>query len=138
VTTANFVIDGPYTWSNLVSGTYYYPDANGTILDGFDNLTIRAQLYGAVANGGPQNSVTMTIESDPGLAVWAWDETLGLYDWMTGTRGTASFVAAGATVNCRLQVWNHNARLWRVKIVINDGGGAARNSGIIEIRKIKV
>ncbi len=129
----------PYytTFLNLTPGaptSYYYPSATGMNCDGVDNLTIRAQLVSADVN----NTLTMTVESDDGVTnTFAWDETRGCYNWMTGAYGTAAFVANNATVRCRLFVKNHNARLWRVKIVCLLAAAAA-NSGIIEIRGVKV
>jgi hypothetical protein len=125
------------TFTNLTPGaptSYYYPAATGMSLDGYDNLTVRAQLVSADVN----NTLTLTVESDDGVTnTFAWDETRGMYNWMTGAYGAASFVANNATVRCRLLAINHNARLWRVKIVCLLAAAAA-NSGIIEIRGVKV
>lgn len=135
MTTQNFDQER-YTFTNLTPGaptSYYYPAA-GTSGDGFDHITVRASL----TSGDVNNTLTMTVESDDGTTgTFGWDETSGMYDWMTGAYGTASFVANNATVLCRLTAFNHNARLWRVKIVCLLAA-AANNSGIIEIRKVKV
>jgi len=134
VTTQNFQVER-YTFSNLTfaGGPYYYPSAAGTILEGYDHLTVRAQLV-----GGAGNLVTLTVESDTGLGTWAWDETTGMYDWMTNARGAATFVGGpGATTVCRLFACHHQARLWRVKLEVVDDQ-APDNSGIIEFRKVKV
>jgi len=113
---------------------YYYPAATGLNADGYDHLTFRIQIV----SGNVNNSVTATVESDDGVTwTFAWDESRGLWNWMTGARGTASWVANNSTVYARLLAFNHNARLWRVKLVIVDGGAAA-NSGIISVRGIKV
>jgi len=125
-----------YAVTNLTPGaptTYYYPSAAGTNLDGFDHLSVRALLI----SGDADNTLTMTVESDNGTGTFAWDETPGMYNWMTGTYGTASFVANNSTVACRLLAFNHNARMWRVKIVCLLAA-AANNSLIISIRKVKV
>jgi hypothetical protein len=126
-----------YTFLNLSPGaptSYYYPSATGTTGDGYDHITVRATLVSADVN----NTLTLTVESDDGVTgTFAWPETRGMYDWMTGAYGAASFVANNATVRCRLLAINHNARLWRVKIVCLLAAAAA-NSGIIEIRKVKV
>lgn len=125
------------TFTNLTPGaptSYYYPAATGMNCDGYDHLTFRAELVSANVN----NTLTMTVESDDGVtATFAWDETRGLWNWMTGTRGAASFIANNATVRCRLLAQNHGSRLWRVKIVCLLAAAAA-NSGIIEVFGVKV
>jgi len=125
-----------YTFANLTQAAspYFYPQAAGMNLDGFDHFSVRAQLV----SGDLNNTVTMTVESDDGItATFPWDESRGMYDWITNARGAASWIATNATVRCRLQATNHNARLWRVRIVIVDGA-APNNSGILVFRGIKV
>ncbi len=125
------------TFTNLTPGaptSYYYPGATGMNCDGYDHLTFRAQLVSADVN----NTLTMTVESDDGVTLtFGWGESLGLWNWMTGARGTATWVANNATVRCRLLAQNHNSRLWRVKIVCLLAAAAA-NSGIIGVYGVKV
>jgi hypothetical protein len=134
-TTGN-ISEERYTFSNLADGTILYlPGATGTNGDGFDHMTFRVQIV----SGNVGNTVTATVQSDDGVTgTFAWDETLGLWNWMTGTYGTAGFVANNSTTRCRLLAINHNARLWRVKITVAIVAANADNSGIIEIRKVKV
>lgn len=123
------------TFTNLTPGaptTYYYPTSAGVIADGYDHLTFRLQLVSADVN----NTLTATIWADDGTGSWLWNESLGLYDWMTGAWGTASWVANNATTLARLQAWNHNAKVWRVQLVVLLAAAAA-NSGVIEIRGVK-
>lgn len=136
MTTQNVSVER-YAFANLTPGaptSYYYPSTTGTTGDGFDHITVRAELVSANVN----NTLTLTVESDDGVTgTFAWDETRGMYDWLTGLRGIASFIANNGTTRCRLAAFNHDSRLWRVKIVCLLAAAAA-NSGIIEIRKIKV
>jgi hypothetical protein len=124
------------TFLNLTQAAspHYYPASTGLNADGYDHLTFRLQLV----SGNVNNFVTATIHADDGTTgTFPWDESLGMWNWMTGAYGTASWIANNSTVYARLQATNHNARLWRVRLVIVDGAAAA-NSGIIEIRGIKV
>jgi len=123
------------TFANLTQAgsPYYYPSSAGMNLDGFDHLAVRLSL-----TAGALNTVTASIWSDDGSGLWVWNETMGFYSWRTGVWGAASLAAAaGTTALDRYTAWNHNARLWRVRIVIVDGG-AVSNSGIIGLRGIKV
>ena len=125
-----------YTFSNLADGTVaYYPSSAGTDGDGFDNITFRLSLISANAD----NTLIATVESDDSVTgTFVWDETRGLWNWMTGAYGAASIVATNATVLARLLSKNHNAKKWRVKIVVSAKGGGPAHTGLIEIEKVKV
>lgn len=104
--------------------------------DGYDHLDVR----GSITSGDPNNTVVVTVESDDGVTMtFVWDETRGMYDWMTGLWGTANFTATNATVRFRLFAVNANAKRWHVRIANTTAPAqAVNNSGIIEIRQIKV
>ena len=124
-------------FTNLTPGaptSYWYPSAAGISADGFDNLAFRLRLVSGDAN----NTLTATVQADDGVTgTFEWDESRGLYDWLTNLWGTASWSANNATVRARLLARNHNARLWRVQVVVLLAA-AANNSGIVEIRGVKV
>jgi len=121
-------------WVNAAGAptTYYYPSSAGADGDGYDDIAFELQLVSGNAN----NTVTATVESDDGGGTWAWDESLGLYDWIIGARGTASWTANNATVHARLTARNHGAKKWRVKIVVTVAV-APVNSGVVSIRRVK-
>ena len=135
MTTQNISV-GRYIFSNLADGAIvYYPSAAGTDGDGFDHITFRLFLKAIDAD----NTLIATVESDDGVTgTFAWDETRGLWDWMTGTYGAASFIANNASVYARLLALNHNAKKWRVKLVVSAKGGGPNHNGGIEIYKVKV
>jgi hypothetical protein len=125
-----------YAFANLADGTTaYYPAATGTDGDGFDDITFRVFLKANDAD----NTLIVTVESDDGVTgTFAWDETRGIYNWMTGAYGAASFVANNSSVYARLLALNHNAKKWRVKLVVSAKGGGPNHNGAIEIYKVKV
>ena len=133
MTTQNIL---PYrtTFANLAAATYYYPSATGVNCDTFDHLQFRLKLV----SGDVNNTLEATVEADDGFTgTFEWPETRGLYDFLTGGWGAASWIATNTTTRARGIAWDHNARLWRVKLVVTLGA-AANNSGIVGIRGVKV
>jgi hypothetical protein len=135
MTTQNFTQER-YTFTNLAMGNYTYPNANGTDGDGWDNIAFRIRIVA----GSADDTVMVTVASDDGVTMtFVWDETRGLYDWITGGYGVVSVLANNAIVTGRLVALNHNAKKWRVNVGVDYKGlGAVSNAGIIEIRKVKV
>lgn len=132
MTTQNFIPYRSAELSNAAAGTYYFPDANGTDGDGFDHISFAALLASKVAT----DTLMLDIQSDDGSGTWGWNETLGCYYWGNGTYGN-TFVVNLATSYIRLTSWNHNAKKWRVRVVV-DVKGVANNTVIVGIRKVKV
>ncbi len=124
------------TFSNLTptATSFYYPSANGYVdMAGFDHLEIRFRLVSNDVN----NTLTLTVESDDGVTnTFEWDETMGCWNWNTGTYGTVSFVATNTTTRGRLLLQNANSARIRVRVYVVLAAAAA-NSGVVEFRKIK-
>ncbi len=108
--------------TDIAAGTNYYPDANGFLMRGFNDLSI---LY-AISGG-----VTLTIEAsqeeaDEDPVNWV-DITEAGYDLGTNQTGSASFIDLTGIVDFD----NLNVQRVRLKSVTSDG----TNSVIYRMRR---
>lgn len=134
MTTQNISLYRSATLLNVASGTYYFPDANGTDGDGFDHIEVAAMLASKVAT----DTLALYVEADDGTTgTFGWDETRGCYYWGAGTYGNTFTAINLTTVYIRLTMLAHNAKKWRVRVVV-DAKAAPDNTITVGIRKVKV